>query len=341
MYYFINDYNEIMHEKILDAITKNNMVQTKGYGDDKFCDEAKELIKKSFCCPNSDVYFFMAGTQTNLTIIDAMLTRSFEAVIAVDTAHINVHEGGAIEASGHKIMDCPNENGKLNPKYIEKIMEVNLKDDHMSLPKAVYISNSTELGSIYKLDELKAIWEMCKKYDLYLFLDGARLGSALCSDKNDIKKEVLAKYTDVFYIGGTKNGAPMGEAVVINNDALKKEFTRQMKCRGSISAKSKIIGISFAELFRDNLYFELAKYANDLAIKIYGKLKSKYKFYSDVESNQIFMEISNAQIEKLKQSFAVEVPYALDEKTSVIRIVTSWATDAKKVDELIELLLNM
>lgn len=341
MYYFINDYNEIMHEKILDAITKNNMVQTKGYGDDKFCDEAKELIKKSFCCPNSDVYFFMAGTQTNLTIIDAMLTRSFEAVIAVDTAHINVHEGGAIEASGHKIMDCPNENGKLNPKYIEKIMEVNLKDDHMSLPKAVYISNSTELGSIYKLDELKAILEMCKKYDLYLFLDGARLGSALCSDKNDIKKEVLAKYTDVFYIGGTKNGAPMGEAVVINNDALKKEFTRQMKCRGSISAKSKIIGISFAELFRDNLYFELAKYANDLAIKIYDKLKSKYKFYSEVESNQIFMEISNTQIEKLKQSFAVEVPYALDEKTSVIRIVTSWATDAKKVDELIELLLNM
>lgn len=340
MYHFINDYNEIMHPQILEAIAKNNMIQTQGYGRDEFCDEAKKFIKSTFKCESSDIHFFMAGTQTNLTAIDAMLCGNYEAVIAIDTAHINVHEAGAIEATGHKIMTCKNEDGKLTPKIIENIMAVNLADDHMSLPRAVYISDTTELGSIYRLSELKSLYETCKKYDLYLFLDGARLGSALCAPENDIKPEDLAKYTDMFYIGGTKNGAPIGEALVINNDALKKNFIRQMKCRGSICAKSKIMGISYIELFKDGLYFELAKHANDLAIKIYDKLKGKYEFYSEVKSNQIFIKMSNDKIKKLQENFGIEIPYKLDQNTSVIRIVTSWATKEEKVNELIDTMLS-
>lgn len=334
MYSFLNDYNEIMHENILNSIMKNNYVQTYGYGEDEFCEKAKNLIKEKFECPNSDIHFFMAGTQTNLTIIDYMLN-SYEGIIATDTSHINVHEASAIEACGHKILLVPNTDGKILPKNIEDIYNLHIDDEHMTLPKAVYISNSTELGTIYTKKELIEIYETCKKYGLYLFIDGARLGSALTSRHNDLLLSDMAKYSDVFYIGGTKNAAMLGEALVINNNSLKPNFIRQMKCKGSIYAKGKVIGIEYMELFKDNLYMELAKHANDLAFKIYDALKDKVNFYKQVQSNQIFMILDNETIEKLQKDFVFAKSHKVDENRYCTRFVTSWATKEEEVDKLI------
>lgn len=338
MYSFLNDYNEIVHQNILNAIYQNNYVQTYGYGEDEFCEKAKEIIKEKFDCKSSDIYFFMAGTQTNLTIIDYML-KSYEGIIATDTSHINVHEASAIEACGHKILLAKNTDGKLLPKDIEDIYTIHLEDDHMTLPKAVYISNSTELGTIYTKKELIDIYTVCKKYNLYLFIDGARLGSALTSRHNDIMPTDLAKYSDVFYIGGTKNGAMLGEALVINNDELKPNFVRQMKCKGSIYAKGKVLGIEYIELFKENLYFELAKHANKMAFKIYDKLKNSRIFYKDVQSNQIFMVLENEVIEKLKEHFVFSKFYKIDDDKYCVRFVTSWATKEEEVEKLIQFLL--
>lgn len=337
MYSFLNDYNEIAHERILNAIIENNYVQTYGYGEDEFCENAKNIIKQKFECENSDIYFFMAGTQTNLTIIDYML-KSYEGIIATDTAHISVHEASAIEACGHKIMTVPNKNGKLLPQQIEKIYTKHLSDDHMTLPKAVYISETTELGTIYKKQELVDIYNVCKKYGLYLFVDGARLGSALTARENDIKITDLSKYSDVFYIGGTKNGAMLGEALVINNEYLKPNFVRQMKCKGSIYAKGKVQGIEFYELFKDDLYFELARHSNDMAYKIYDSLKDDYEFLEKVQSNQIFMILKNDILEELGKEFVFSKVESIDENKTSIRLVTSWATKEEEVDKLIKFL---
>ena len=340
MYSFLNDYNEIMHENIINALVKNNYVQDEGYGQDTFCTKAKELIKEKFDCKNSDIYFFMAGTQTNLTVIDYIL-RPYEAIISTDTAHINVHEVTAIEATGHKIITVPNKNGKLLPQDIKNICDVHMEDKHMALPRAVYISDTTELGTVYEKQELIEIYNMCKKYDLYLYVDGARLGSAICSRYNDIEVKDLAKYSDIFYIGGTKNGAMLGEALVINNDNLKSNFERQIKTRGAMYAKGRVIGIEFMELFRENLYFDLAKHSNKMAYKIYDKLKNKLEFTNVVQSNQIFINMKNTDIEKLEKEFVISRFEKIDDEKYTIRIVTSWATDENQVDRLIDFLGKM
>lgn len=337
MYSFMNDYNEIAHENILNAIVKNNMVQTLGYGEDEFCDRAKEIIKQRFSAPDCDVHFFMAGTSTNLTLIDMML-RNYEAIISTDTAHINVHEVSAIESCGHKILTVPNKNGKLTADDIENTYLSYEADEHMVLPKAVYISNSTELGTVYKKEEIKAIFDMCKKYNLYLYIDGARLGTALTSRESDLEISDLAKYSDAFYIGGTKNGALLGEVLVIKNDALKANFFRQMKCKGAVHAKAKVMGIEFIELFKDDLYFELARHANKMAYKIYDCLREKYEFLAKVESNQIFIILDNKIIEKMREKFVFALAQKMSDDKSCIRLVTSWATKEEEVDRLIEFL---
>ena len=339
MYSFMNDYNEIAHENILDAIAKNNMVQTLGYGEDEFCDRAKELIKQRFCAHDCDVHFFMAGTSTNLTFIDMML-RNYEAIISTDTAHINVHEVSAIESCGHKILAVPNKNGKLTADDIENTYLSYEVDDHMVLPKAVYISNSTELGTVYKKQELEDIYAICQKYKLYLYIDGARLGTALTSRESDLEISDLAKYSDAFYIGGTKNGAFIGEALVIKNDELKNNFFRQMKCKGAVHAKAKIMGIEFIELFKEDLYFDIARHANNMAYKIYDSLSEDYEFLAKVESNQIFIILDNQIIDKLREEFVFSIIQKISDDKSCIRLVTSWATKEEEVDRLIDFLKN-
>lgn len=342
MYSFLNDYNEIAHEKILNALIEHNMVQTGGYGNDEYCQKAKELIRKNFSLADDvDIRFFIGGTSCNLTCISYVL-RPYEACLTVDTGHINVHEGAAIEATGHKVITCKNIHGKLDIDAAQKIVDEHKSDDHMILPKLVYISHATEMGTVYSLQELKNIKAFCEKNDMYLFVDGARLAQALTSKYSDIKPEDLGKYTDLFYIGGTKTGAPLGEALVICNTSIKGEIVRHMKQKGSILAKGKLQGISYIELFKDDLFFELGRHANNMAEKIATELeKLGIKFTERVESNQIFMELPENEIKEIEKEYAFDVQKKIDDDTYMTRFVTSWATCEKEVDKFIEFMKNL
>ncbi len=259
IYRFTNDYSEGAHINILNALVESNLNQEIGYGNDSFCEEAKKLIKAKIKNENADIHFVSGGTQANLIIISSAL-RPHEAIIAASTGHINVHETGAIEATGHKICTVETEDGKLSVEHIKSVLE-NHSDEHMVKPKMVFISNSTELGTIYKKAELEEISKFCKENNLYLHLDGARLGSALTSRDNDLTLDELSSLVDIFYIGGTKNGALLGEAIVINNDRLKEDFRYHIKQKGAMLAKGKVLGIQFVELFKNDLFFELANHA--------------------------------------------------------------------------------
>lgn len=334
-YSFKNDYSEGFHPQLIKSLSESNFEQQQGYGEDIYCEKAKTAIKAKTGDKNSEIYFVSGGTQANTVVISSAL-RPYEGVIAATTGHINVHETGAIEATGHKIILIPSVNGKINTKDIEKICEL-AEDHHMVKPAMVYISNSTELGSIYKKEELSKISECCKKNNLLLFLDGARLGSALCAAENDITLADLALFCDVFYIGGTKNGAIMGEAIVINNDKLKKDFNYHLKQRGALLSKGRLMGIQFLELFKENLYFELAQHANNMANKIAEAIKIKgYQFLTEPESNQIFPVLPNKLIEKLMDKYEFYIWQKMENETSAVRLVTSWATTENKVDEFIE-----
>lgn len=338
MYSFLNDYNEIAHPNILKAIEKNNLVQTDGYGDDPFCDNAKELIKKEFALKNSQIYFFIGGTAVNLTALSYTL-RGYECIMATPQAHICRHEAGSVEATGHKILTVPSSDGKFDIKAAEKILEAHLEDEHMVLPRTVYISDSTETGTVYTKKELENISSFCKKNGLYLFLDGARLATGLTSKYSDVAREDLAKLTDMFYIGATKNGSPIGEALVINNPALQTGFVRHMKQKGSILAKGKILGICFEELFKDGLYWELGKHANDMAFKIIDALKDYNIDYTFApESNQIFVNLNTVQKHKLAKIFAFSIDHKINDDLYAARFVTNWATDEKSANQLIDAL---
>lgn len=342
MYSFLNDYNEICHERILNSIIKNNMEQTLGYGEDKFCHTAKNLIRERFgLSDETEVWFFIGGTAANLNTLSYIL-RPYEAVLSVDTGHINCHEGGAIEATGHKVLVSKNINGKLDLEASQKIVDEHFQDNHMVLPKAIYLSNATEMGTVYTLQELKDIKAFAEKNNMYLFLDGARLGTGLTSKYSDIKPEDLAKYTDLFYIGGTKNGAPIGEALVINNQEIKYDIVRHMKQKGAVLAKGKILGISYIELFKDDLYFDLARHANLMAEKISTSLDGlNIKFTERVESNQIFMEFTMDEVKEIQKEYDFSIQKKLDDDKYMTRFVTSWATDEKEVDKFIEFMKNL
>lgn len=337
MYSFLNDYSEGAHPRILDALYKLNEEQNIGYGNDAHCLRAKEAIKKHLLKDDVDIHFIPGGTQTNLLVISSFL-RPHECVIAVDTGHINVHETGAIEATGHKVVIMPHEDGKLSPASIEKAVKYH-SDEHMVKPGMVYLSNTTELGTIYNKAELTAIHDLCNKFGLLLFLDGARLGSALTCDSNDLKISDLANLTDVFSIGGTKNGALLGEALVIVRDGLKEDFRYLIKQRGAMMAKGFVLGLQFEELFRDNLYFSLANHANEMAGKIAETLKNRgYSFYTTPVSNQLFPIMPNTLLKELSEEFKFMIDHEIDDKYSVIRLVTSWATSEESVDKLCDFL---
>lgn len=330
MYSFKDDYSEGAHPRILNALIESNLSQMKGYGEDDYSKEAIELIKKRIKRRDIDIHLFCGGTQTNLTVIGAFL-RPHEAVIAPNTGHILVHETGAIEATGHKILSCDVDNGKLDVAHIKAVLDLHT-DEHMVKPKMVYISNPTEIGSIYSKSELQQISQFCEGNNLFLYLDGARLGSALCSEENDLELSDLSNLVDAFYIGGTKNGALLGEALVICRDSLKEDFRFYIKQKGGLLAKGRVLGIQFLELFRDDLYFELAKHANTMASLIKNEIKrAGYSFLTHSPSNQIFPILPNWLISKLQENYSFYVWQKIDADHSAIRIVTSWATRENEV----------
>lgn len=260
---FKNDYSEGACSEVLEALVKTNYEQTVGYGEDEYCEEARNLIKENINYSNADIYFLVGGTQANTTVISHSL-KPYEAGIACKTGHISIHETGAIEATGHKIIEVDGIDGKLTPDLILNELRKH-EDHHMVKPKMVYISNTTEIGTVYTKSELENISKVCKDNNLYLYLDGARLASALTSEKCDINLEDYPKYCDVFYIGGTKCGLLFGEAVVIINDEIKKEFQFSVKQKGGLFAKGRLLGVQFATLFKNDLYYRIGVHSNKMA----------------------------------------------------------------------------
>ncbi|MGV0994753.1 threonine aldolase family protein [Empedobacter falsenii] len=333
-YSFKNDYSEGAHPAILQRLIDTNLEQTIGYGEDEFCNEARELIKK-YLKKDTAIHFVSGGTQANLIVISSIL-KPHESVIAAESGHIAVHETGAIEATGHKVNTIATDNGKITPEQISVVLATHT-DEHMVKPKLVYISNSTEVGSVYSKKELQEFYHFCQKNNLYLFVDGARLASALTSSKCDLSLEDMANFTDVFYIGGTKNGALLGEAIVINNLKLDEDFRYHIKQKGGMLAKGRLIGIQFSEMFRDDLFFEMGKHANQMAEKLANAISAKgHNFLTEPSSNQIFPILPNSIIEKLQQDFEFYIWQKIDDQNSAIKLVTSWITPEEQVESFIK-----
>ena len=333
---FRNDYSEGAHPKILAALEQNNLTTTCGYSMDPFCDEARAAIRARFACPAADVHFLVGGTIANTTVIAAAL-RPWEGVIAADTGHINVHETGAIEASGHKVCAIEAPSGKLTPALVREVMRRHCdgQDEHMVLPRMVYISDATELGTIYTKAELAALHEVCGEYGLYLFLDGARMAAALVAEGNDLQPEDFATYCDVFYLGGTKNGLLFGEAVVITNEALKPHFRNMIKQRGGMLAKGRLLGIQFDELFTDDLYFKISEKAVRQAKRIAKACEDAgCAFFAPSPTNQQFPIFPDTALEKLAEKYKYSYWARVDETHSAVRLCTSWATTDENVDAL-------
>lgn len=340
MYSFTNDYSEGAHPRILNALIESNFVQSQGYGEDKYTLEAIELLKKWIKRDDVDIHFLSGGTQTNLTAISAFL-KPHEAAIAATTGHIAVHETGAIEATGHKVITVDVKDGKLAPSLIKPVLDEH-GDEHMVKPKLVYISNSTEVGTVYTKNELTELSRFCRENNLLLYLDGARLGSALCWEGCGLELSDLADLTDAFYIGGTKNGALLGEALIICRDSLKEDFRYFIKQKGGLLAKGRLLGIQFLELFRDDLYFKMAAHANKMASMLAeGISKAGYRFLTDSPSNQIFPILPNEIINKLKEKYSFSIWSKIDENNSCIRLVTSWAAKEEEVLNFVEDIKNI
>ena len=323
MYSFLNDYSETAHPRILQAIADTNMVQCPGYGTDEHTQTAVNYIRQKFNAPDADVYFISGGTQTNLIAIAAFL-RCPDGIICAESAHIETLETGAIEACGHKMILEPTADGKLTPANIEHALTV-WKDDFSPNPAMVYISNTTELGTVYSRQELKDLYDCCKKHDLIFYIDGARIGSALtCSD---LKMEDYSQLCDAFYIGGTKNGAMIGEAVVILRDDLKKNFRRVIKQRGALLAKGRILGIQFEELFRDDLFLELAQHATDCMDIIREGIRSLgYSFLAESPSNQAFPIFPKSILDKIETKYVVTYHHDCGNGMHCVRLCSSWGT---------------
>jgi len=340
MYSFTNDYSEGAHSRILNALLETNLEQTGGYSTDYHTEKAIELLKKKMEREDVDIHLLVGGTQVNLTAISAFL-RPHQAAIGADTSHINCHETGAIESTGHKVITMKTDDGKLTSNLIQNVLN-NHTDEHMVQPKLVYISDSTELGTLYTKSELEELYKFCQKNNLLLYLDGARLGTALVCEENDLTLADIAKLVDAFYIGGTKNGALFGESLVICNSALKEDFRYFIKQKGGLLAKGRLLGIQFEELFKDDLYFEIARHANKMAILLKNALKEKgYEFLTNSYTNQQFPILTNNIIKKLSEKYSFNIEKVIDNNNTAIRLVTSWATNEANVLEFIEDLKNM
>lgn len=330
---FNNDYSSICADEILRRLEELNKGTYDGYGADEICDLAKEKIRKKLGEGNYDIHFVTGGTQANALVISSML-RPYEAVLAADSGHINVHEAGAIEVTGHKVETVPHIQGKFDVAAAEKLVAGHV-DEHTTVIKAVYISDSTEFGSIYTLAELKAIREFCDRHGYYLYMDGARLGAALTCGENDVRWEDLVKLFDVFYIGATKNGGMLGEAIVITNDELKPGFRNLMKQHGALLAKGYLIGIQYDCLFTDDLLEKLARHENEMAMLLKkGLVEKGYRFLVESPTNQQFVIMPNETVEKLQKEFKFAV-WEKGEKESCIRLVCSFRTTREEVDTIL------
>lgn len=337
MQLFHNDYNEMCHPEVLRAMNAYAGKQMSGYGEDSACAAAAEKIRK--LCGREDliVHFLVGGTQTNLIVISAAL-RPHQAALGANTAHINVHETGSVEATGHKVLALPSDDGKIRAEQIRQTMREHLSDEareHTVQPKLVYISSPTELGTLYTLQELEEIRKACDEYNLYLFLDGARLGYGMAAKGNDVTFADLARLTDVFYIGGTKVGAMFGEAVVFSNKQIAEDFRYIVKQRGAMLAKGWLLGVQFDALFEDNLYLKIAEHADLLADRIRDTLqKLGYPLYIDGITNQIFPILPDDLLAKLKENFTFSEQLRVDENHRAVRFCTSWATNEDAVEAL-------
>jgi len=333
-----SDYQEGAHPQIMQRLLETNLLATPGYGTDSFSDEAREKIRAACACPLAAVYFLLGGTQTNATVIDALL-RSYEGVIAADSGHISVHEAGAIEFGGHKVLTLPHHLGKISAVAIAAYCENNLHDsnrEHMVMPGMVYISQPTEYGTLYSMAELTAISEVCHRYHLPLYVDGARLAYALACPANDVTLPDLARLTDVFYIGGTKCGALFGEAVVIPDAALIPHFFTIIKQHGALLAKGRLLGIQFGTLFTDDLYLHIGQNAITAADKLRAAFAAHgYAFAFNSPTNQIFLKLTDkekAHLDQLVESSFWEAP---DADHTIVRLATSWATPQDKIEALL------
>ena len=337
---FQNDYSEGAHPNVLRALCDTNLCSTPGYGLDDDCRRAADAIRACFACPDADVHFLVGGTQTNQLAAAAFL-RPWEAMVAADTGHINVHETGAIEATGHKVIAVPGADGKLTPAAIadaaaQHCAAPGVYDEHMVLPRMVYVSDATELGTVYTMAELTALRAACDAHGMYLYLDGARLAQALTAAGSDLQPEDLPRLCDAFYIGGTKNGLLFGEALVITNDSLKPHFRNMIKQRGGMFAKGFLFGTQFKAYFKDDLWLSMARHAVSQAQRIQAAAIEKgYSLYAVSPTNQVFLVLSHAQIERLKQDFAFELNGHVDKDHEAARFVCSWATKEEAVDALI------
>ncbi len=330
------DYNVGAHPRILERLMETNMEKLPGYREDHYCLEAAEKIKAACQCPEADVHFIVGGTQTNQVVISTMLA-SYEGVVAAKTGHVAVHEAGAIEYSGHKVLEIPEHDGKIHADDLAKFMELFYMDntrDHMVFPGMVYISHPTEFGTLYTKAELEAIREVTTKYNLPLFIDGARLGYGLASRDTDVTLADVARLSDVFYIGGTKVGALCGEAVVFTKNNTPKQFVTMTKQRGAMLAKGRLLGIQFDTLFTDDLYFEISKNAIEMAEVLKEIIDSKgYEWYLKSPTNQQFMVLNDEQMGKIEGK--VNYSYiGQHENGTIIRLCTSWATTREDLEEL-------
>lgn len=341
MIQFQCDYSEGAHPSILEKLVRTNFEQTPGYGEDEYCNMAASLIRNLCGRPDADVHFLVGGTQTNVTVISSVL-RPYQGVICADTGHINVHETGAVEHGGHKVLAFPSINGKLSAETIREALRMHAEEDgpeHTVQPGMVYISFSTELGTIYSLSELESVSDVCREYGIPLFIDGARMGYGLASEGCDVTLKDIARLSDVFYIGGTKQGALFGEAVVITADALKKDFRYCIKQNGGMLAKGRLLGIQFLALFEDGLYFSLSRHAVGLALKLRDAMTAKgYAFLVESPGNQQFPILDNGLIRKLSSEFGFSIWKKIDDSRTAVRFCTSWATTPESVDRLISAL---
>ncbi len=334
---FQNDYNTGCHPRILEALSKTNAERTTGYGLDRYSEEARTLIKEACCAPDADVHFLVGGTQVNLTVTAGVL-RPWQGVIAAETGHINVHEAGAIEATGHKVLVVESRDGLLSAEAIDRFCRMFYDDptaEHMVQPGMIYLSQTTELGTVYRLNDLQEIRKVADQWGLALYVDGARLASALAIEETGIDLPVLAELCDVFSIGGTKCGALFGEAVVITKDSLKQDFRSLMKQRGGLLAKGRLLGIQYRELFRDGLYKEIGRHENDMAAALASRFMARgFEFFAPPVSNQLFVLMDEREESLFEERAVFERIGILEDGRRICRFVTSFSTEMAEIDTL-------
>lgn len=338
---FESDYTQGAHEQVLKRLCETNMEKLSGYGTDPYCDSAKEKIKQACQCPDAEVFFLVGGTQTNALVIQSVLQK-YEGVIAAKTGHVSTHEAGAIEAAGHKVLELPEQEGKIQAEDLKQYLELFWGDanhEHMVFPGMVYISHPTEYGTLYTKEELTAISAICRSYEIPLFLDGARLGYGLMSHQTDVTLPEIAQLCDVFYIGGTKVGALCGEAVVFTKKNMPKHFMTIVKQQGALLAKGRLLGIQFDALFTDDLYFKISAHAIEMAEQLKaGFAKRGFQFYLDSPTNQQFIILEDSVMERLKEKVVFSFWEKADADHTVVRFATSWATKEEDLQELMEIL---